>query len=156
MSRIINPNSGGKDRKFLAKGIVLAIRELSRQDGTGIESRDMAAFISLALGTISESIEASVVPWEKRGYWVKADKFRIEWAWCKKYAEEFAQALLDDDWGIIAQLFALTAQKLSDITVSDGHRLGQPWVGAWNELNAKELKRKTPGNFHPGVTETDN
>ena len=155
MSRIINPDNAGKDRKRLAKGIVLAIRELARQEGNGIESRDMAAFISLALGMISDSIEATVAPWEKRGYWVKADKFRTKWSWCEIYAEKMSKAVLDDEWGSIAQVVTLTAQKLSDITLPISHRLGQPWIGAWNELNNNELKSKTPGKLHPGVIKSD-
>src|SRR3954468_10908821 len=81
MSRIINPDSAGKERTQLTKGIILSIRELAKQADPGPESRDMAAFIALALTVISESIDISVAAWEKRGYWVKADKFRMEWLW---------------------------------------------------------------------------
>jgi len=34
-------------------------------------------------------------------------------------------------------LFAQTAQKFSKITASDNHRLGKPWVEAWERLNGK-------------------
>ena len=33
------------------------------------------------LEAIDESIEQSVAAWEKRGYWLKADRFRQEWRW---------------------------------------------------------------------------
>ena len=76
MSRVINPESAGKDRTRLTKAIVLALRELAKQKDVTAETKDLAAFISLALKTISEGIDASVLAWEKRDYWVKADKFR--------------------------------------------------------------------------------
>ena len=74
MSRVINPDSAGKQRVQLTKAIVLSIRELAHQKDTGAETRDLAAFISSALKTISEGIDASVTAWEKRDYWIKADK----------------------------------------------------------------------------------
>jgi hypothetical protein len=137
LSRVINPDSAGKERTRLTKGIVLAIRELAQQTDPGVEARDLAAFIALALSIISGTIDASVAAWEKRDYWVKADKFRMEWAWSGPYSEKMKQALLKDDWGSVAQLAAQTAQKLSKVTVPPGHRLGRPWVGAWEELKKR-------------------
>lgn len=137
MSRVINPDSAGKERTRLTKGIVLAIRELAQQGEPGAETRDLAAFITLALSVISGTIDASVAAWEKRDYWVKADKFRMEWAWCGQYAEKMKLAILKDDWTSVAQVVAQTAQKLSKVTVPPSHRLGRPWEGAWAELKKR-------------------
>lgn len=141
MSRIINPDSAGKERTRLTKAVVLAVRELAQQTGPGPESRDLAAFIALALAIISETIEVSVAAWEKRGYWVKADKFRMEWIWAGRQAGKMRQALLEDDWAAVAQAAAQVAQKLNKITVPAGHRLGKPWVGAWEALRQKSPER---------------
>ena len=137
LSRVINPDSAGKERTRLTKGIVLAIRELAHQSDPDAEARDLAAFIALALSVISGTIDVSVAAWEKRDYWVKADKFRMEWAWSGKYAEKMRLAILKDDWGSVAQVAAQIAQKLSKVTVPMGHRLGRPWVGAWEELKKR-------------------
>jgi hypothetical protein len=137
LSRVINPDSAGKERTRLTKGIVLAIRELAQQTDPGAEARDLAAFIALALSIISGTIDASVAAWEKRDYWVKADKFRMEWARSGPYSEKIKQAVLKDDWGSVAQLAAQTAQKLSKVTVPAGNRLGRPWVGAWEQLKKR-------------------
>jgi hypothetical protein len=134
LSRIINPDSAGKERTRLTKAVVLAIRELAQQTGPGVEARDLAAFITIALSIISETIDVSVAAWEKRDYWVKADKFRMDWAWTGQLAEKMRRAILADDWITVAQVSAQVAQKLSKITVPAGHRLGRPWVGAWKEL----------------------
>ncbi len=134
LSKVINPNGVGKERAYLTKGVVLAIRELAQLGSRGAASRELAAFIALALERISNTVEVTVAPWEKRDYWVKADKFRMDWAWSGQYAEKMKIAVLNEDWESIAQIAALTAQKLSKVTVPPGHRLGHPWVGAWNEL----------------------
>jgi hypothetical protein len=137
MSRVITPESAGKLRTQLIKGIVLSIRELARQTNTGNEAKDIAAFIALALKTISDGIDASVTAWEKRDYWIKADKFRMEWLWTGPTAEKMREAVLAEDWATIASLSAQIAQKFNKIQVSDNHRLGKPWVGSYDQLGTK-------------------
>jgi hypothetical protein len=138
LSRLINPDSAGKDRTRLSKSIVLSIRELARQRDVNAEARDLAAFIALALQSISEGIDVSVVAWEKRGYWVKADRFRMEWIWTGQYAERMKNAILQDDWATIAMLMPQIAQKLGKVVVSENHRLGNPWVGAFEQLKREQ------------------
>ena len=116
---------------------MLAVRELARQSQVGAEARDLASFIALALQTISEGIDVSVAAWEKRGYWVKADKFRMEWTWAGSTAGKMKKAVLSDDWASVAMLSAQIAQKLNKIQVSPNHRLGKPWVGSFEQLNSK-------------------
>ena len=134
MSRVINPDSAGKDRTRLTKAIVLAMRELARQSEPTAAARDLAAFISLALSAIAEGIDASVAAWEKRDYWVKADKFRMEWMWAGANAAKMKSAVLADDWASVAALMPQIAQKLNKVQVSDNHRLGRPWDGAYKKL----------------------
>ena len=136
MSRVINPESAGKDRPRLTKATVLAMRELVRQTAPGPESRDLAAFIALALQSIADGIDVSVMAWEKRDYWVKADKFRMEWMWAGMTAAKMKNAVLTDDWGAVAMLLPQIAGKLSKVEVSDNHRLGKPWVGAFKQLKS--------------------
>jgi hypothetical protein len=138
MSPIINPESAGKERTQLSKAIVLAVRELAKQTDVNNEAKDLAAFIALALKTISEGIDVSVAAWEKRGYWVKADRFRMEWLWTGSFADKMKVAIFTNDWGTIAMLMPQIAQKFGKIMVSDNHRLGKPWVGALNKLTGQQ------------------
>jgi hypothetical protein len=131
---VINPDSVGKERTRLSKSIVLCVRELARQREVTPESKDLAAFIALALQSIADGIDVSVAAWEKRDYWVKADRFRMEWLWAGQYAAKMKDAVLADDWAAIAMLMPQVAQKFSKIEVSDNHRLGKPWVGAYTLL----------------------
>ena len=135
MGRLINPESAGKERTQLSKAIVLAVRELAKQTEVSNEARDLAAFIVLALKNISEGIDVSVAAWEKRGYWVKADRFRMDWLWTGSIADKLEKAIHADDWGSVAMLSAQIAQKFSKIVVSENHRLGKPWLGAYAKLN---------------------
>lgn len=137
MGRLINPESAGKERTQLSKAIVLAVRELARQREITNETKDLTAFIALALKNIAEGIDVSVAAWEKRGYWVKADRFRMEWLWSGQYADKMKTAILAEDWGTVAMLSAQTAQKFGKIVVSQNHRLGKPWVGAYEQLARK-------------------
>ncbi len=137
MSRVINPDSTGKQRTQLSKAIVLAVRELARQKDTGDEARDLAAFIAIALKTISGGIDSSVAAWEKRGYWVKADKFRMDWAWAALIAEKMERAVLSEDWATVATISAQIAQRFGKLQVSENHRLGKPWVGAYKRVHSK-------------------
>jgi hypothetical protein len=134
LSRVVNLDSAGKDRTRLSKGIVLAIRELAKQTEPGVYARDIAAFIAIALRTIAEGIDASVTAWEKRDYWVKADRFRMEWMWAGATAEKMRAAVLADDWATIASLMPTIAGKFGKVKVSDNHRLGKPWLGAFSQL----------------------
>ena len=138
MSRVINPDSTGKQRTQLSKAIVLAVRELARQKDVTDQTRDLAAFIAIALQIISDGIDVSVTAWEKRDYWIKADKFRMEWAWAGQIAEKMRASVLSDDWATVAMLSAQIAQKLTKVQVSENHRLGKPWVGSFKQLNSSK------------------
>jgi hypothetical protein len=134
LARIIKTGSAGKDRLLLEKGIVIAIRELAKQTSTDKTTNDLVAFIAISLIAIGDTIDESVVAWEKRGYWVKADKYRMEWSWTTRMGEDLKNAAINDDWGRVAQITAQVAQKMSKVNVSPRNRLGTPWVGSWERL----------------------
>lgn len=134
MGRLINPESAGKQRTQLTKGVVLAIRELMKQEQADENTRDLAAFIGLALIEIGETIDVSVQAWEKRGYWVKAERFRMEWEWVNQLGHAMLEALKTEDWNQVALLSVRIAQKLQKIQVAERNRVGTPWVGAWQRL----------------------
>ena len=133
MSRVINPDSAGKQRNKLIRRIALTVRELLHQPEPNEDTRDMAIFIILSLDTVADSIDPSVAAWEKRGYWVKADRFRMEWTWAQKRADEMREALLVEDWGAVAMCAVQIAQQpqVGSVKISPKHRMGKPWVGAW-------------------------
>lgn len=137
MGRVINPERAGQERTQLTRGVVLALRALADKPDVDAETRDIAAFIGLALLAIWDGVEASVAPWEKRGYWIKADRFRMEWTWSQKLGLEMQQAVLSEDWLSVARLAGQVAGKLANIKLPQRNRLGMPWEGAWQRLSSQ-------------------
>ena len=134
MGRVINPDSSGKERTKLTKSIVKAIRQLMTQSQPDQNTRDLAAYIVLGLENIYKSIDVSVLAWEKRGYWVKADRFRIDWEWTAQTSKQMREALLKEDWAQVAIMAAKTPQKFNHVKISVNNRIGEPWVGAYKKL----------------------
>lgn len=134
MGRVINPDSSGKERTKLTKSIVKAIRQLMIQKQPDENTRDLAAYIVLGLEDIYKSIDISVLAWEKRGYWVKADRFRIDWEWTLQFSKLMKEALIKEDWAQVAMMAAKTAQKFNNVKISVNNRIGEPWVGAYKNL----------------------
>ena len=134
MGRVIQIDGVGKERQQLVRSVVLALRGLMQQDKPGVQARDQAAYISLALAEISRTIDTSVAAWEKRGYWLKADRFRLEWAWSERFSKEMRQAVIQEDWARVATTAAAIAEKVRTVKRPERHRLGTPWVGAWDKL----------------------
>ncbi len=103
MGRVIHTQNLSTERNRLMKAMVIALRELGKQNSFTDESRDLAAFLAAALETVAETVERSVEPWEKRGYWLKADRFRMDWAWVDPLAKQMKKAVLAEDLAVIAQ-----------------------------------------------------
>ena len=135
LSRVINPNTPGKDRNRFKKGIALALRELSKSRETDARTKDLVAFIVLALDEIEATIDVTTTAWEKRNYWIKADRFRREWEWAGRLAKELKPLVLSQEWDEIAAFTPKLFRYVGDIKISERHRMGQPWLGAWEELN---------------------
>jgi hypothetical protein len=109
-----------------------------KQNSPDSATYDLAAYICLALRVIHETVDQSVTAWEKRGYWLKADRFRLQWEWSNTESENMKVALLSEDWPQVALVSARVAEKLAEVEVSPRHRLGTPWIGAWDRLRELE------------------
>ena len=138
MGRVIDPNSAGKQRTQLIRVAALATRLLLSKPTMEAEARDLAAFISFTLAAIFSTVEPTVLAWEKRGYWVKADQFRLEWQWTDNLGIEMAKALQSDDWKAVKNNAERVQKKLGNVKISVRHRMGTPWIGAWNMLQKKQ------------------
>ncbi len=129
--------SGTTFRNRLTKSIVLSIRKMMQKGQPDKESLDMAAYIVLALEKIEESVDSSATAWEKRDYWLKADRFRMEWSWVEARRLSLVKAVLSQDWGNIASELIQVAQHFNKVEVSEKNRLGEPWVGSFKVLSSR-------------------
>lgn len=134
MGRVIHTENLSTERTRLMKAMAITLRELTRQPTFNATARDCAAFLVLALDSLAEGVERSVQPWEKRGYWLKADRFRMDWAWVEPLRKQLRSAVQAGDPAEVAAQIAQLGQRLRDVQVAERHRLGTPWMGAWKKL----------------------
>ncbi len=137
MSRVVNPDSVGSERTRLTKTIVIAIRELMKQTEPNDVSRDLIAYILISLERIYETVDISVEAWEKRGYWVKAEHFRMDWDWTRILSERLRPPVEAENYGEVIPIAVKIAGALGQINVSERHRYGTPWTGFWGILQSR-------------------
>lgn len=140
MSPITSVESGTTLRNRLSRSIVLAIRTLMQQPAPNQLSFDLVAFVVLALEKIQESIESSASAWEKRDYWLKADRFRMDWQWVGESQKKLAEHLLQEDWAALATNLTTIAQHLNRVEIRPNNRIGEPWIGAWQVFKKQHPK----------------
>lgn len=134
MSRLINPDSAGKQRTQLMKAVTLSLRALASKQKVDAETRDLVAFIALALNQIHDTIEATCAPWEKRDYWLKADQFRREWLWAGRTGEKLERVVLGEQWPDLPPLMVELSKHLEKVVLPKRNTLGTPWTGALAQL----------------------
>ena len=139
MARVVRTQSIGTQRTRLSKSIVLSIREIHKKQKFDQEVKELVAYMIIAMIAVDATVEESVAPWEKRGYWVKADRFRMDWSWAKNYPSKLRKELNDNNWDEIIPVLIKIGMKLNKIEVSEKHRMGKPWIGAWDEYILREL-----------------
>ena len=131
MSSIVKPESGSSLRNRLLKNIAGALRYGAQNAPERDELRDMVAFIILSLAQVQESLQATILAWEKRGYWLKADRFQRDWTWVRQSMDELQSALRQDDVESSLPILAELASNLGTIKPSKKAMGAQLWKGAW-------------------------
>lgn len=137
MGRLVNPDGVGKQRDRLMRAVTLALRELAGRNAIDTLTRDLVAFLALALNEVHATIDVTCLAWEKRDYWLKADQFRREWGWAGRMAEKLERVVLGDEWHSLPGLMADLAKHLDKVNLPKRNTLGTPWVGAHARLVAE-------------------
>jgi hypothetical protein len=138
VSRLINGPNPGTERNQLRRTIAEALRRLLSKKKLDDESKDLVALIVYSLRKIADGIDQSARAWEKRDYFVKADKFRMEWAWAEKYANRLEMIMRGELWNDLPMALAELAPKFSDITVTKFVRTDALWNGRFRQLMAEK------------------
>ena len=142
MGNLINPDGAGKRRDRLVKSVVLAVRELAGHKRVTQETRDLVAYLVLALKQVDATIDETCLAWEKRDYWIKADQFRQQWAWTTPAAKKLEQAVVEDKWQLIPEVVPEVASHLSNVTLPKRNTIGTPWQGAYATMLEKRERIK--------------
>ncbi|HET6446550.1 MAG TPA: hypothetical protein VFI27_18420 [candidate division Zixibacteria bacterium] len=136
MSRIINLNSPGKIRSQNQRTIAEILRRMSTKASLDDESKDMSAALVFLLREIYAGVIGSIEAWEKRGYWMKADRFMRDWEWTNETASNLEDVIRNDAWDLLPQLLAEMIPHSAGIELK---RLTRP-PSAWNGAHRKLLE----------------
>lgn len=131
MTRVINPESGARRRTKLVKQMALALRHAASGEAGEATKRDVFAFLALSLNEVCNSVDETVAAWEKRDYWVKADRFRMEWSWAERAERDLAASLENDDLLACAAAAARLAGQVNGVKLPKKPPRDRPWAGAW-------------------------
>lgn len=134
MSRVVNVESVGAQRQRLRRTIAEALRHLMAKRELDEEARDLTALIVFCLRDIDEGIEQTTAAWEKRDYYLKADRFRQEWLWVAPAADEIEKLLRQGAWDRLPAALARLLGHFSDITVNKMVRSNGLWQGCYKRL----------------------
>ena len=134
MSRVINTNNPGKIRNRNRRTIAELLRRLSQKQVIDGEARDMLATIVFELNEIWTGVEQTAQAWEKRDYWMKADRFMREWEWTREMAANMDDVLRHEAWDLVPELMAGCFPHFSEIEIKKMTRKPITWQGAYNRL----------------------
>jgi len=136
MSRIINANNPTTIRNRNRRTIAEMLRRLIQKSGIDDEAKDMAALIVFLLREIDEGIESTARAWEKRDYWMKAERFLRQWTWLKETAFNFEDVIRHEAWDLLPDLLAELFPRFADIQLKTMTRKPSLWQGAHQKLLA--------------------
>ena len=138
MSRVINTNSPTKIRNARRRLIAELMQRMGGKQEIDDEVKDMAAAIVFSLREIYDTCETAAKAWEKRDYWIKAERFLREWRWTRTMAANIEDVIREDAWELIPQLLIELFPKFNDIQVKTLTKKPIEWEGAYKKLLAQE------------------
>jgi hypothetical protein len=134
MSRIIATEGPGKIRNQHRRTIAEALRRLSMKQQPDDEARDLAALIVLCLHRIADTIERTTEAWEKRDYYLKADRFREEWRWVEPMADQLSAVIYEERWNQLPDVLIQLMPYFADVTIKKMTRKPSLWQGAYEKF----------------------
>lgn len=137
MSRIVNLNSPGKIRSQNLRTIAEVLRHLAAKPAFDGETKDLAASLVFSLREINASNEKTAAAWEKRGYWMKAERFLRDWTWSNELAANLEDVIRNDAWDLLPELLGQLLNNTADIQVKNMTRSKETWQGAYERLMAE-------------------
>ncbi len=134
MSRVINVNNPSKRRNANQRTIAELLRRLSQKGTLDEEAKDMAATIVFCLNEIAQGVEQTVTAWEKRDYWMKAERFMRKWEWTAEMAANLDDVIRNEAWDLMPELLAELFPRYTDIQIKTMTRKPDVWRGAYRKL----------------------
>jgi len=134
MSRVISTQRPGKIRSQHRRTIAEALRRLSQKPELDDEAKDLAALIIFSLHGIADTIDQTIEAWEKRDYYMKAERFRQEWRWLNRLTDELSATLYEGRWEQLPAVLAQLMPHFADIKIKQMTRKPSLWQGAYGRF----------------------
>lgn len=138
MSRVINTDSPTKLRNQHRRTIAEILRRLGQKQQFDADAKDMAAMLVYALRELWSGVESSAAAWEKRDYWMKAERFIRDWEWTVETAVNLEDVLRHDAFDLLPDLLMDMFPRFADVQVKKMTRSPSLWKGAFARLMAEE------------------
>ncbi len=134
MSRVITTQGPGQVRNRHRRTIAEALRRLSQKPGLDDEAKDLTALIVFSLHSIADTVDQTIVAWEKRDYWMKAERFREQWRWLEPTADELSAVIYEGQWNQLPLVLAQLMSHFADVKVKQMTRKPVLWQGAYEKF----------------------
>ncbi|MDY7076263.1 MAG: hypothetical protein SXV54_04980 [Chloroflexota bacterium] len=138
MSRVISIEGPGKVRNQRRRTIAEALRRLSQKPQLDDEAKDLAALIVFCLQDIADTVDRTIAAWEKRDYWMKAERFREQWRWLEPTTDELGAVIYAGQWNQLPLVLAQLMPHFADITIKQMTRKPILWQGAYEKFMRDE------------------
>ena len=140
MSQVINRNNYSSQRSTYLRFISTALNYLKSKNISKDEYKDIVVFIFLTMGEIEKTIQQTIQPWEKRGYWVKADQFRNEWSWVEPLYHSMKTKIEAQNWEKMRTDLQAIDEICEDYPPYQRMQIKNPWQGSWQKWNMNKKR----------------
>ncbi|NLF03021.1 MAG: hypothetical protein GX601_18820 [Anaerolineales bacterium] len=137
MGRVISTDRPGNTRSYHRRTIAEALRRLSQKPKLDEEAKDLAAVIVVSMLGIAETIDQTLDAWEKRDYYMKAERFREQWRWLEPLTDQLSGVIYEGQWEQLPDVLIRLMPHFSDVTIKQLTRSPEVWEGAYTKLMAK-------------------
>jgi hypothetical protein len=119
------------------------LRRLGEKTVVDDEAKDMAALLVFCFREIDEGIDESVIAWEKRDYWVKAERFRERWSWAAPAAHVVEKIVREESWDQLPLVLIKYLPQFEYIKIAKYTRSANVWRGAFARLLRESTSEHT-------------
>ena len=134
MSRIIATEGPGKLRNQHRRTIAEMLRRLSQKSRLDDEVKDQAALIVFCLHRIADTVEQTTDAWDKRDYYMKAERFREQWRWVEPMTDQLSGVIYEERWDQLPEVLVQLMPHFADVTIKKMTRKPSLWEGAYEKF----------------------
>ena len=82
------------------------------------------------------TVDESAAAWEKRGYWMKVERFVRDFEWIPETAANLDDIIRHNAWDLLPELLADLSPRFDDINIKTMTRKPTEWRGTYARLMA--------------------